>query len=209
MFTHQKQCYEWFSVPKLAHKIHLIYSAAVILIGSSVVKTPTRVTPRREAPQTSQMPSPVQSLLGTEALRLTNTGRRWAPPVGVKASTWLCGGTSYPHKCWFDLNRLRLFKTKRFHLGQGQLGSCEWKQHDANRLPLDTPWWDRPGVMLSHISLPLGISSWLSVSGSGVPPMGSLSTQGWPRLWHTHLSLQVYTSVCFTLAQWFSIVAAH
>ena len=64
------------------------------------------------------------------------------------------------------------------------------RQRDGNRLPLDTPWWDRPEVTLPHISLPLR-TFWLLLS------VGSPST-GWPRLWCTHLSLP-FTHLCVSL----------
>ena len=109
----------------------------------------------------SLMPSPMQSLLGTDALLLNCRSRQ---KIGTSCWVWLHEGkgNSYLHKCWLDLNWLRLFQS--FHLGQDHLGSRESKQRDGNRLPLDTPWWDRPEVTLSHISLSLRASSWLFLS---------------------------------------------
>ena len=75
----------------------------------------------------SLMPSPVQSLLGTEALLLNCRSRQ---KIGTSCWVWLRGGASYLCKCWLDLNWLRLFQS--FHLGQGHQGSFESKQHDRD-----------------------------------------------------------------------------
>ena len=64
------------------------------------------------------------------------------------------------------------------------------KQHDGNRLPLDTPWWDRPEVTLPHISLPLRTFSWLAICGLPEHRM----TQA---VVHSPVTA-IYTSVCFT-----------
>ena len=64
----------------------------------------------------SLMPSPVQSLLGTEALLLNCRSRQ---KIGTSCWVWLHGGTSYLRKCWLDLNWLRLFQ---FPSGTGPPG---------------------------------------------------------------------------------------
>ena len=136
----------------------------------------------------SLMPSPMQSLLGTDALLLNCRSRQ---KIGTSCWVWLREGkgNSYLHKCWLDLNWLRLFQS--FHLGQDHLGSRESKQRDGNRLPLDTPWCDRWSDALSHFTF--SASLLLTLAICGLP-----EHIGWRRPWCTHLSLP-FTRLCASL----------
>lgn len=158
---------------------------------------------KREVLQANQLPSDSQSWRVSssweQSLHCWPLSQAEVPHLLVwKPVPGSMEGRLEPQGCLFDSNWLRLFMIRRFRLEQGHLGSV------SQRTVMGTETLLEHTLMVTGLEGIVGISSWPFISGFRGPTCGPPWQAG-----HTHLPLPVYLSASFTLAPWFSILAAH